>query len=423
MLAEETLLSDDFLRQLMSVGEVDLLVGVPSHNNVQTIGTVIATIEESYRQNFTRDRVVILNVDGGSRDGTTEAVLQRVTETHPSLRGITSLRTIHRITTEYPGGPSPGQALRTILEAADLVRAKACAVVSPQAPTLDTAWVKNLLQPSYRDDFDFVAPLYSRHKFEGLLARNLLYPLTRAILGRGIREPHATDFGFSGKLATYCLSQDVWTQDAVRMSPETWMVVSAVTTGLKTCQTFLGPKVQPSAGSGADIVTAIRETVGPLFWALETNQDYWMGPITSQSVPTFGPDHELSTENVRINRKRIYELFQKGVSDLSDILRSILTDETRTEIELVAALDEEHCRVSNELWVRIVYDFASAYHHTVINRDHLLQSLVPLYRGRIFSYLVQHHTSTPDEMEVDTENLCHEFDKQKPYLLEKWKAK
>ena len=32
-LVEETFLDDDFLRQLMSVGEVDLLVGIPSHNN------------------------------------------------------------------------------------------------------------------------------------------------------------------------------------------------------------------------------------------------------------------------------------------------------------------------------------------------------------------------------------------------------
>ena len=64
-----------------------------------------------------------------------------------------------------------------------------------------------------------------------------------------------------------------------------------------------------------------------------------------------------------------------------------------------------------------------AYHHSVMNRDHLLQSLVPLYRGRIFSFLAEHHSSTPDEIEADTEKLCLEFERQKAYLLEKWKAK
>ena len=72
-MAEEILLSDDFLRQLMGVGEVDLLVGIPSHNDANTIGTTVALVEESFRQSFTRDRVVIVNVDGGSRDGTTDS--------------------------------------------------------------------------------------------------------------------------------------------------------------------------------------------------------------------------------------------------------------------------------------------------------------------------------------------------------------
>jgi hypothetical protein len=422
-LAEETLLSDDFLRQLMGVGEVDLMVGIPTHNNAQTIGATVAVVEESFRQNFTRDRVVIVNVDGGSRDGTSDAVLKSVTETHPSLRGLTSLRTIHRITTRYAGGPSPGAALRSILAAADLVRAKACTVISPHSPGLDTNVVKNLLQPAYRDNFDFVAPLYSRHKFEGLLARLVLYPMTRAVFGRGIRELHSTDFGFSGKLATQCLGEDVWGEDPVRKSPEIWMVIYAIASGLKCCQTFLGPKVQPAITSGTDIVTAIRETVGALFWSLESHQDFWTGVANPEPVPTFGPDHELTTDTVRINRKRIYELFQKGVTDLSPILKTILTDETRTEVERIAALDERNCRIENELWVRVVLEFAGAYHHNVMNRDHLLQSFVPLYRGRMYSFLAAHHSSTPDEIEEDTEKLCLEFERQKPYLLETWKAK
>ncbi len=407
----------------MGVGEVDLLVGVPSHNDAHTIGTTVAVIEESFRQNFTRDRVAIVNVDGGSRDGTSEAVLKSVAETHPSLRGLTSLRTIHRVSTRYPGGPSPGVAVRAILAAADLVRAKACAVVSPHSANIDTNWIKNLLQPSYREECDFVAPLYSRHKFEGLLARNLLYPMTRATFGRGIRELHSTEFGFSGKLATECLAQDVWSQESVRKSPDIWMVVCAITSGLKCCQSFLGPKVLTATASGTDIVAAVRETVGALFWCLESQEKFWMEVNTSEAVPTFGSDHELTTGTSRINRKRIYELFQKGVKDLAPILKTILSDETRVEIERVALLDEKNCRLENELWVKIVFEFAAGYHHNVMNRDHLLQALVPLYRGRIYSFLAEHQSSTSDEIEGDTEKLCQEFIRQKPYLLEKWKAK
>src|ERR1700756_4285378 len=95
LLVEETFLDDNFLRQLMSVGEVDLLVGIPSHNNAKTISQTVATVEESFQQNFGRDRVVVVNVDGGSKDGTSEAVLSTPTAKSPNSRGLTSLRTSH----------------------------------------------------------------------------------------------------------------------------------------------------------------------------------------------------------------------------------------------------------------------------------------------------------------------------------------
>ena len=75
-MAEESFLEDDFIRQLMSVGEVDLLVGIPSYNNASTIAQTLQSVEESLRQNFVRERAVILNVDGGSGDETRQVFEQ-----------------------------------------------------------------------------------------------------------------------------------------------------------------------------------------------------------------------------------------------------------------------------------------------------------------------------------------------------------
>ena len=102
---------------------------------------------------------------------------------HVYAKGLSSLRTIHRITAGFNNAPSAGLALRTILASSDLLRAKATAVVSPATSSTSPDWIANLLRPAYRDNFDFVAPMYSRHKFQGLLAGNLLYPMTRALFG------------------------------------------------------------------------------------------------------------------------------------------------------------------------------------------------------------------------------------------------
>ncbi len=59
----------------------------------------------------------------------------------------------------------------------------------------------------------------------------------------------------------------------------------------------------------------------------------------------------------------------------------------------------------------------------MINRDHIVQALAPLYRGMTHSYLVEHADSSPQEIEAANEMLCGEFELQKPYLRERWKAK
>lgn len=423
-MADETFLSDELLRQLMSVGEVDLLVGILSHSSANTMRRAAHSIENSLQQNFVRQRVAIISVDGGAVEDDDGEVSsgngQAALSAHS--KGLSTLRTIHRITAGFNGAPSPGLAMRTILSSSDLLRAKACAIVSPATSSTSPDWIANLLRPAFRDSYDFVSPLYSRHKFQGLLARNLLYPMTRALFGRRIRELYADEWGFSNRLGAFCLNEDVWHEEPVRTRPEAWMGVSALTSDFRCCQVFLGEKPQPTAGSGPDIVEALRQTVGSLFWCLETHQSAWLNRSGSEPVPTFGPDHAVTAEPMELDRARMFEMFCSGVKQLEPILQSILRPETLGNVQAISALDQRAFRFSMDLWVKLLYDFASAYHHSVINRDHLVQALVPLYRGKIYSFLVEHADSSPTEMENDCENLCLEFERQKSYLTEQWKA-
>jgi glucosylglycerate synthase len=422
-LAEESFLADDFLRQLMSVGEVDVLVGIPSYNNAPTLGQTLQSTEESLRQNFVRERAVILNVDGGSKDETRQVFEQSGERKAGIHKGLTSLRTIHRISCLYDKSPSPGLALHNIVAAADLLRARACAIISPVTSNVTPSWVANLLRPVYREGLDFVAPLYARTRFQGLLARDLLYPMSRAIFGQRIRELYSEDWGFSGRLASQCLERNVWHEEAVRARPEAWMAITAISGGLKCGQYFLGPRGAAPPGTGQDIVEAIRQTVGNLFWCMETNQTYWLSRSDSQPVPTFGPDHELSSDGLPPSYERFFELFRSGVSELEPILGSILARDTHEQIKAIALSDLTKFHFAPELWVKTLYEFAASYHHAVLNRDHLVQALVPLYRGRLYSFVLEHANSCAETMEAQSEILCQEFERQKPYLIDRWTAK
>jgi hypothetical protein len=262
-----------------------------------------------------------------------------------------------------------------------------------------------------------------RSRFQGLLARDLLYPMSRAVFGQRIRELYSDEWGFSGRLASQCLERDVWQEEAVRTRPEAWMAILATGTGLKCGQYFLGPKTVSPSATGPDIVDAIRQTVGNFFWCMETNQGYWMGRSNSQSVSTFGPEHELSADGIPPSQDKMFDLFRSGVNELEPILASILTPDTHAQINAIALSDRAKFRFASELWVKTLYEFAASYHHAVLNRDHLVQALVPLYRGRVYSFLLEHANSSAEAMEAQSEILCQEFERQKPYLVERWTAK
>jgi hypothetical protein len=248
--------------------------------------------------------------------------------------------------------------------------------------------------------------------------------MSRAVFGCGIREVFPSEWGFSGRLGAHCLSQNIWHEEAMRAQPEAWMAITASATDYRCCQVFLGEKLPPRAGGpGTDIVEILRQTVGTLFWCLETQESVWLEHDRSQSVPTIGPAHQLTSEPTEMDRHRIFEMFRSGVTDLEPVLSAILDPETHAEIKSIVSLEEGKFRFKSDLWVRTLYDFSAAYHHSVINRDHVVQALAPLYRGMTHSFLVEHADSSPAEIEAANEMLCNEFEIQKPYLRERWKAK
>ncbi len=421
-MSEESILTDEFLRQLINVGEADILVGVPTYNNASTIGPVVQAIRAGLLKYFPRERAVIVNADGGSRDQTPDLVRGASINDAQVSTDIQALRTLHSISAQYPGEPATGTALRTILASADLLRASACAVVSPESTTIEPDWIERLLRPVYQGTYDFVTPLYRRHKFDGLLIRNLVYPMTRAFYGKRVKEPYASEFAFSGQLGNHFLAQEIWTHEAGRAGTEISLTISAITGGYRLAQTFLGAKPHLDARS-ADLVAAMRHTVGALFWSLEPNFQLWSAHADSQTIPTLSPGQEVTLEPLRINRKRLLGMFHSGVAELEPVLKQILSPPIISELQRIATLEEDEFSYGDELWARTVYEFAASYHKSVISRDHIVQALAPLYRGRAFTFLVENRDSSGEEVEQNVENLCLTCERLKPSLVELWNGR
>src|SRR3989449_10237515 len=130
---------------------------------------------------------------------------------------------LHRIITPYKGMSGKGSAVRTIFEVARRLGVKPCAVLDADLRSITPEWIELLLRPVLSGGFDFVAPYYLRHKYDGTITNSIVYPLTRALYGVQIRQPIGGDFGFSGKLAGHYMDQHVWESDVAGFGIDIWM--------------------------------------------------------------------------------------------------------------------------------------------------------------------------------------------------------
>jgi glycosyltransferase involved in cell wall biosynthesis len=409
--------------QLKEIKEADILIGIPSYNNARTIGHVVRAVMAGLAKYFPKARAVLVNSDGGSTDGTQEEVKRVQIEDFKTILTSHPVHPLSKIVTPYHGIPGKGSAFRTIFEDAKLLNAKACAVVDSDLRSIAPEWVELLLRPVYEGGFDYVAPLYARHKFDGTITNSIVYPLTRALYGKRVRQPIGGDFGFSGDLAKFYLKKNVWETDVARFGVDIWMTTLAIAEGYKVCQSYLGAKIHDAKDPGSDLGPMFTQVVASVSTLMGEYEPLWKRVKESEPIPTFGFHYEVGLEPISVNVEHMIGNFRLGAKNLMEIWRKVILPETAPRLESLSRLSDEAFSFPQDLWVRTIYDFAVAYHKGSINREHLLKSMIPLYLGRVASFVKENEKSSAEEVEEKLESLCQVFEEMKPYLIERWEDK
>jgi len=70
--------------------------------------------------------------------------------------------------------------------------------------------------------------------------------------------------------------------------------------------------------------------------------------------------------------------------------------DTLGEVLVLETAPASAFRFPDDLWARIVYEFALGHHYAVVYREQLLRSLVPLYLGRTAAYVQATRTATAE---------------------------
>jgi glycosyltransferase involved in cell wall biosynthesis len=407
--------------QLERIGQADILVGIPSFNNARTIGHVVRAIQAGLAKYFPDHKAVIVNSDGGSSDGTMEVVRNTSIDDFNAILLHHRMEPVSKIAFPYSGIPGKGSAFRTIFEIADALGVKACAVVDSDLRSITPEWIELLVKPVLAGDYDYVAPLYHRHKFDGTITNSIVYPLTRALYGKQVRQPIGGDFGFSGEVAKFYLTKDVWETDVARFGIDIWMTTTAIANGFKVTQSFLGAKIHDAKDPGTDLSNMLYQVVSATFALMETYADVWMPIRGSQAVPAFGFEYTVGLEQVHVNTDRMLNTFREGLRNLGEIWLDILGAGDFNEIERLGALGDDEFHFPLGLWTRVIYDYALAFHNKKMPVEQLIKSMTPLYVGKTVSFILQAKDMGQQDAEDEIEKLCIEFENSKDYLANNWK--
>jgi glycosyltransferase involved in cell wall biosynthesis len=396
-------------RRLERLGEADIVVGIPCFNNDTTISHVIKTVEEGLYLNYPNRRCVVCIADGGSVDDSREEGDEL--EDSPWIERVISI---------YRGLPGKGSAVRAIFEAAHLLQAKVCLLFDSDLRSITPDWVKCMADSIVGDGVDFVAPYYTRYKYDGTITNNIVYNLTRALYGYQVRQPIGGDFAFSQRLIQKYLTKQEWETDVARFGIDIWLTTTAMVHKMRLAQANLGVKIHNVKDPAEALGPMFRQVVATLLTLMEENEKVWKEVKGSQPVLIVGPELKIEPKSFEINVKKLVDDFKIGFANYKEIWRKIIAPDNWPIIEDLSGKKEKDFIFKTEIWAKILYDLAAAFHHWKGNRQLMVSLMTPLYFARVASFVNRTKDMSNEEAEAIVEEQAEIFEQHKDYLIERW---
>jgi glucosylglycerate synthase len=399
--------------KIEQVDSADLVVGVIADLDHEGLAVVCDALQMLHGS----PRVVVLRDDRAAKPDQSTGV---ETEPRASLCHLVRWPLLGSAT---PGTPVVGTSstYQSVFAASEKFGARACCVVASSLETATPGWVRELAQPLVEKDLDLVVPNYARRKFEGLLNSSIISPLMRCLYGKRIHNPMGPDLGLSRRLFQKMLGPEHGAGVGGNSVHSLASVASAaLCENLQVREVHLPARIYPPT-DWMNISSLVAQILSPIFLDMERNAACWQRMRTSVAVPAIGEPLLVSQDTGTVDISRMMESFQLGIRDLQEIWGLVLPPSTLFELRKLARLPSEQFRMPDELWVRIVYDFALAHRLRTINRDHLLKSMTPLYLAWVSSYAHDLETVGRTALEERLERLSVAYETGKTYLVSRWR--
>jgi glucosylglycerate synthase len=401
-------LANETNAEIQQAAPVDLLVGIAGVVSAANLQQLASAVVDGFQKNGGPAHIVI------AYPGNKE------TEAHDSVADNTRLMPYSLTASDPTAFPWMiwSVAQKAICSLAVDLNAEICVILHSDMGMLTSERLQLLMQPIQEKRCDLVLPVYPTRKFEGLLNHSLLAPLIRALYGYRVRYPLAPDLSCSPRMF-----QKLSAPSKVKDRGEgelLWPIIQAAVSNYQICQTNVD--IQHAAQTeGLELSAVLTTLAGAVFAEMETYAPYWQRVRGAHPVPASGTTTQRFIDDEPADAKPLIDSFMLGSRNLQEVWGLVLPPVTLLELKKLSRSTPESFRMPDELWVRIVYDFALAYRLRKINRGHLMGALTPLYLGWVASYVQEMAARLPIAAEQRFEQLARAYEEGKPYLVSRWR--
>jgi glycosyltransferase involved in cell wall biosynthesis len=392
------------------VDQADIIVGIPSYNEADSIAYPTDMANRGLLEHFSDKKSVIINVDNNSPDGTRDAFMNTPTKV-PKIYISTPAKTRGK-----------GNNFKNLFEAATELRAKAVVVVDADLKSITPQWIQYLGEPLF-SGFNYVTPIYVRHKYDGSITNHIAYPMLRTLFGLRVRQPIGGDFGFSGRMARAFLSEKLWNDRIAHFGIDIWMTTIAIARRFKVCQSFLGsPKSHRTKDPAKDLGPMFKQVIMTFFDLMIDFEYFWKD--TSKSLPSnifgFGLGVDEKPPPVNVNTDALYKSYTSGFDRYMEIWKKIIPKSELAELIKTKKIPKDDFYYHSDLWARVLFNFAIAYRNNEVPREHIIEAMIPFYHSRILSFVNKTGSMDTRGCEEYFESITRVFEDEKHYLIKRW---
>jgi len=383
-----------------NVTEAEIVVGIASYQEADSIAYPTEQASLGLKKYYPDRKAVILNCDNDSPDGTEQAFMGTKTDT-PKIY----------ITTP-PDTPGKGYNFENMFRKVLELDAKMLICVDADLLSITPEWIKYFVEP-LEDGYDFINPIYSRHKYDGTITNNLCLPLVYGLFNRNIRQPIGGDFAMSGKLAKHLICQP-WHRTTEEYGIDIFMTMNAILGGFKMGETGLGAKVhKPSAPKLGPMFTQVVSTA---FLTVIRNFEHWKNTEAIDQAPLYGLRRKMPAQKLDVDRSAIEKNARDGFVEAQGHLEKCLSSSLYKDLSgmfCVGGID-----ISADQWCQIVYDMIASF-ATAPDQLAVVESLKGLYFGRALAFMNKTWDWRTDEAEEEIMAQADIFHDKRDYLIKK----